>query len=172
MLAASSSVDLTTASTFVNEHLPERVIALPESSWGSGGNHFTWLNPDTEWMWPIIHGAESRMETLAAEFPDASGRQASILDQAARELLLLQSSDWPFLVTTGQAREYATQRFNEHVDRFNMMAEMAERNGDHSPEDIQMLDALEERDNPFPTIDYRVFAARQGQAGITATPVP
>ena len=44
-----------------------------------------------------------------------------MLNQAARELLLLESSDWPFLVTTGQAKEYASQRFNEHVDRFNAL---------------------------------------------------
>lgn len=169
LLAASSTVDLTTASTFVNQHHPERVIALPESSWGSGGNHFTWLNQDTEWMWPIIHGAESRMEALVAANPDASGVRAAILDQAARELLLLQSSDWPFLVTTGQAREYASQRFTEHADRFVMLAEMVERETEPTPEDIQMLEALQDRDNPFPTIDYRSFAARQGQAGVTTT---
>lgn len=164
LLASSEQVALTTASGFVEKHPPETVIALPESSWGSGGNHFTWSNVDTEWMWPAIHGSENRMEQLVERFPDAEGSQESVLNQAARELLLLQSSDWPFLVTTGQAKEYASQRFSDHVDRFNALASIAERDEALSPQEQDMLDALAQRDNPFPDIDYRVFAARQGTA--------
>jgi 1,4-alpha-glucan branching enzyme len=163
-LAASDIVDLTTASTFVEEHNPDRVMALPESSWGSGGNHFTWLNQDTEWMWPIIHGAERRIEFLVAKYPEATEEQAKVLNQAVRELLLLQSSDWPFLVTTGQAKEYASQRFTEHVDRFDALADILERGGEMTVEESEMLAALSERDNPFPSIDYHSFAARQGHA--------
>lgn len=163
-LSRSRVVDFTTASGYVDEHQPERVIALPESSWGSGGTHFTWLNVDTEWMWPPIHQAERRMEALVAAHPDASGAKLDVLNQAARELLLLQSSDWPFLVTTGQAKEYASMRFTEHVDRFNEVADIADRPDEPSPAEMEMLTALAERDNPFPTIDYRVFAERQGSA--------
>lgn len=163
-LAETPAVELTTASTFVEEHAPERVMAVPESSWGSGGNHFTWLNHETEWMWPVIHEAERRMEQLVELVPEAEGVQAEVLAQAARELLLLQSSDWPFLVTTGQAREYATRRFSDHVDRFNTLADIAERGADLTAEETSMLEALAERDNPFPDVDYRWFAARQGSA--------
>jgi len=165
-LAASDIVDLTTASTFIEQHDPERVINLPESSWGSGGNHFTWMNVDTEWMWPIIHAAEERMEALVAAFPEATGNQRDVLDQTARELLLLESSDWPFLVTTGQAKEYATERFNGHVSRFEYLAEVAERGGALSEQDRERIAALKEKDNPFSNIDYRVFAARQGNAAL------
>jgi len=164
-LAASEEVDLTTASRFVTEHDPERVMRLPESSWGAGGNHFTWLNVDTQWMWPVIHGAEERMEALVAAHPDADGELRDVLNQAARELLLLQSSDWPFLVTTGQAREYAVQRFSEHVARFESLAEIAER-GTITDDDRVLLDELQGRDNPFRDIDYRDFAARQGNAAL------
>mgnify|MGYP006137796001 CR=1 FL=1 len=55
--------------------------------------------------------------------PHLLDRDLEVVDEERRELLLLQSSDWPFLVTTGQAKEYATQRFNEHVARFNELAE-------------------------------------------------
>lgn len=164
LLAASQSVDLTTASTFIDEHNPDRVMALPESSWGAGGNHFTWMNAETEWMWPIIHATERRMETLVEANPDALGTLAELLNQAARELLLLQSSDWPFLVTTGQAKDYASQRFTEHVDRFEALAEIAERGDEVTLEESDMLAALADRDNPFPAIDYRAFRERQGSA--------
>ena len=165
-LAESDVVDMTTATAFVTEHAPERVMALPESSWGSGGNHFTWLNHETEWMWPIIHAAENRMETLVQSNPDVNDARARVLNQAARELLLLQSSDWPFLVTTGQAKEYASQRFTDHVDRFNALADLLDRGEELTPEEEDMLEALHERDNPFPTVDYRSFGPRQGHAGL------
>ncbi len=164
-LAESDSVDLVTATQVVDAYTPDRVIELPESSWGAGGNHSTWMNPQTEWMWPIIHGAERRMEILVAELADADGDMARALAQAGRELLLLQSSDWPFLVTTGQAREYATKRFREHVERFDEMADVAEA-GEFGPKALERLKALEQRDNPFEGLDYRDFAERQGHAEI------
>ena len=162
-MAASETVELTTATRIVEEHGPDRVMALPESSWGAGGSHFTWLNVDTQWMWPPIHAAERRMEQLVAEAPEADGERLELLNQAARELLLLESSDWPFLVTTGQAKEYAAERFTEHLERFNRVAELAEAGTPMTDEQKTWFTALQERDNPFPDIDYRVFAARQGQ---------
>jgi 1,4-alpha-glucan branching enzyme len=167
-LAARPSVELTTASRIIENHPPRQVLSLPESSWGAGGGHYTWLNDDTEWMWPLIHAAERKMEVLAAAYPDASGTRREVLNQAARELLLLQSSDWPFLVTTGQAKEYAIERFQEHLSRYDQLAALAEQ-AELSTSDLEYLTSLRERDNPFPDIDYRDWAARQGYAG--AAPV-
>jgi len=163
-LSRSEVVELTTASRIIDEHAPERVLALPESSWGAGGGHFTWLNPDTEWMWPVIHKAERQMEELVAAYPNAAGIQRDVLNQAARELLLLESSDWPFLVTTGQAKEYAIERFNEHVSRFEALAEFAAAGENLTDEQRAHLAELHEADNPFAAIDYREFAERQGRA--------
>ncbi len=161
-LAGSSVVELTTASSYLAEHEPQRMLAIPESSWGSGGNHWTWDNPQTEWVWQPIHEAEARMEALVERFPDAVGGLRRVLDQAARELLLLQSSDWPFLITTGQAGEYAKLRFLQHLDRYTRLAELAETYG--SGVDPQFADECYVYDNVFPDIDYRWFAPRQGSA--------
>ena len=106
------------------------------------------------------------MEGLVAANPSAEGDQLELLSQAARELLLLQSSDWPFLVTTGQAKEYASERFTEHLERFNHLALLAESGTSLDAEGHKFLESLRERDNAFPTIDYRVFASRQGEAGL------
>ena len=75
------------------------------------------------------------------------------LNQLARENLLLQSSDWPFLITTWQAKDYATDRFNEHVDRFSLIADMIEDGNI----DEAKLSEIESIDNCFPEIDYRVY---------------
>jgi 1,4-alpha-glucan branching enzyme len=112
-------------------------------------------------MWPLIHAAERRMEDLVTRFPNSDGTRRDVLNQAARELLLLQSSDWPFLVTTLQAKEYAAERFQEHLERFDQLAALAEAST-YSAEDESYLAALRERDNPFATIDYGDWAPRQG----------
>ena len=126
-LSASETVELTTATGYLDQHPPREVLALPEGSWGSGGTHFTWDNADTHWVWPLIHAAEVRMEALVAAHPDAGG--GSCGGAGAGRLgscFWLQSSDWPFLMSTGQAKEYATERFLTHLDRFSHLAGLAE----------------------------------------------
>lgn len=162
-LSTHPDVELTTARAYLDAHPPTEVLDLPESSWGAGGTHWTWLNPDTEWVWPLIHHAERRMEALVARYPDAQGELRDVLNQAARELVLLEASDWPFLITTGQAKEYASGRFQQHAARFHHLAQMAE-SGALSEADRRFLRQVMELDNPFPTIDYRNFRAREGMA--------
>jgi 1,4-alpha-glucan branching enzyme len=159
-LSVNPDVELTTAGDYLETDPPQEVISLPESSWGEGGGHWTWLNPQTEWMWPLIHHAERRMEQLVERYPQAEGEMLGVLNQAARELLLLEASDWPFLVSTGQAKEYASGRFQQHLARFNHLAAIADA-GAVSEEDRRFLSATAELDNPFPEIDYRVFRERE-----------
>jgi len=163
-LTRDPEVAVTTAGGYLGEYPPEEAIILPEGSWGKAGDHSTWLNPETEWMWPLVHEAERRMEGLVARFPDAAGERLEVLKQAARELLLLQSSDWPFLVDTGQAVAYATDRFQGHLARFNRLAILAEKEP-LDDDDRVYLQECQHLDNPFLNMDYRVFAAREGQAG-------
>jgi 1,4-alpha-glucan branching enzyme len=155
-LATSLEVELTTASAYLEQHPPQQTIILPESSWGAGGTHFTWDNGENDWMWKHIHAAEKRMEALATTYATASEAEATVLNQAAREILLLQSSDWAFLVTTGQAREYANQRFQQHVERFNKLADSLDRKAPNTA----LAQELYTLDNIFPEIDYRVFRKR------------
>lgn len=159
-LADSLNVELTTASDWLDAHPADKVIDLPESSWGHAGTHITWINPETTWMWAAVHAAEMRMEGLVARYPDANGSTLAALNQAARELLLLEASDWEFLYTTGQARQYAGDRFSEHVERFNDLAAVLEGQADDDTL-AQLAARYGERDNPFPDIDYRLFASRQ-----------
>jgi 1,4-alpha-glucan branching enzyme len=152
-LASNPEIELTTATRFITEHPPRQVLNLPEGSWGTGGTHFTWDNPETHWMWEPIHEAENRMEALVAHYPSPHNAEQAVLNQAARELLLLQSSDWPFLVTTGQAREYAIQRFSQHLERFENLAASLEKGAP----DSELAAEYWELDKVFPDIDYRWF---------------
>ena len=161
-LADSETLDLTTASEYLQAHPPSEAITLPESSWGSGGNHWTWDNPETHWMWAPIDRAQLCMETLVERHPRATDDALATLNQAARELLLLQSSDWPFLVTTGQARQYAIERYYGHLERFDRLAALVDQGA--LAEARALANEYWERDKVFPDIDYRWFAARQGRA--------
>ncbi len=152
-VASNPSVELTTASDFLAAHPPREALHLPESSWGAGGQHFVWDNPDTHWMWTPIHEAETRMTRLVARFSNSGQLEHKLLNQIARELLLLQSSDWPFLVTTGQAAEYAIQRFRSHCDRFNALAASIE----NKAPDAALAEELWQKDRVFEDIDFRWF---------------
>jgi 1,4-alpha-glucan branching enzyme len=156
-LAENPKVELTTASDYIEDNPPDKVIHLPEGSWGAGGTHFTWDNNETHWMWEPIHDAERRMQRLADEYRATRDEQITgVLNQAARELLLLESSDWPFLVTTGQARQYAVQRFSQHLERFNSLTDSVEAGAP----DGDLAARLWERDRLFPNIDFRWWASK------------
>lgn len=159
LLAQNPKVELVTASQYVEQHTPDQVIHLPEGSWGAGGTHFTWDNNDTHWMWAPIHEAEERMERLANQYADQYDDDLikGVLNQAARELLLLESSDWPFLVTTGQARQYSVQRFSQHLERFTELADSVDRGAP----DGALAARMWERDRLFPDVDYRWWVTKK-----------
>ena len=149
-----TNVSMTTATEYLEAHPPEHAIELPASSWGSGGHWHVWLNEETEWMWPEIHRTETTIKELAQKYDattDAVINRA--LKQLAREVFLLQSSDWPFLVTTGQAKQYAVERFNQHVERFDIIADMLKE----GRIDEKRLEEIESIDNCFPDVDPSLF---------------
>lgn len=154
--AACGAIETSIPSEYLDRVPPEEIIAIPESSWGLGGRHYIWQNPDTEWMWTHIHRAEQKMRELLNEFHSPTTFEKRVLNQAARELLLLQSSDWPFLVTTEQAKEYASKRFLEHLTRFDMLADALEKS-DFGESFEEFLFDVEDKDNVFDNIDYRDF---------------
>jgi 1,4-alpha-glucan branching enzyme len=130
-----------------------QVLQPAESSWGAQGNASTWVSPSNDWIHRHLHVAALKMVETVAAHPDASGAVARALDQAARELLLAQASDWPFLVQTGGAPEYAARRVREHVANCLSLLEQV-RTGSV---DGTALSRLEARNNLFPGLDHRVY---------------
>ena len=128
----------------------------PECSWGAGGFHQVWLNGSNDWLYPYLHSAAERMADLVRRYPNADGLQRWALDQAARELLLAQSSDWAFIMNSDTSVDYAVRRFKTHIHRFTRLTDMAE----HGHYDKGYLDAIAARDSLFPDMDYRIFQTR------------
>jgi len=139
------------------EHVPPaRTVALPEGSWGEGGDHRVWLNRDTEWTWDRVYSAESEWAEHLARADGAEGDLRRVLAQATRELLLLEASDWQFLITTQAARDYAERRVAEHYAEFKRLSEMARTLADGNPltaEASETLQRLEKQDFVFPRLD-------------------
>ncbi len=133
-------------------------LSLPEGSWGEGGDHRVWLNRDTEWTWDRVYSAEAEwvehLGHLAQDGNNADLRR--VLTQATRELLLLEASDWQFLVTTAAARDYAERRVAEHYAEFKRLSEMVHtlRGGEPlSVEAVATVRRLEREDFVFADLD-------------------
>ena len=70
----------------------------------------------------------------------------SVLQKAGRELLLLQASDWPFVIRSGGAVDYGTTRFAGHCTRFDRLATIAEALAAGAPPGLLEKVQIEEAD--------------------------
>ncbi|MHB8521980.1 MAG: glycoside hydrolase family 57 protein [Limisphaerales bacterium] len=144
---------LTTPEEYLRRH-PTHQIAKPSaSSWGEEGYWRVWLNETNEWIYPHLQIAQERMTGLARRYPQASGVTERALKQAARELLLAQASDWPFILRTGANANYARKRVTDHLVRFIALHEQLTSTRVDEP----WLKQIEALDNIFPEVDYRYW---------------
>ncbi len=147
------TIQLVTPSDYL-EIYPKNQVSVPSmSSWGYKGFNEVWLEGSNDWIYRHLHEIADRMVELAQNYPSAEGDLKRALNQAARELLLLQSSDWAFIMKTGTMVEYAIKRTKNHINRFNTLYDQIKYNRI----DGGYLHRLEERDNIFPDIDYKIY---------------
>lgn len=150
------NIALTTPTEYLQRHPTQQVAQPPMSTWGARGYAEVWLNVHNDWVYPHLHAMAERMTRLADQFPTPNDLERRALNQAARELLLAQSSDWPFIITQETSVEYAEQRLRDHIVRFNKLYEQLTSHGIEG----ETLTLIESRDNIFPDIDYRIWRSR------------
>jgi len=175
-------ISAVTPGDFLDSGIPIQIQQPTASSWGENGYYKVWLNDRNSWMYPYQHDAERRMTEYANHFSDAETRghgdtkrgsasprlsvsvseplATRLLNQLARELLLAQSSDWAFQIYQGTTVEYSSRRFQSHIQRFDLIAKMLDKVGageSLSTEDEELLAEIENRDNIFQEIDFRVY---------------
>jgi 1,4-alpha-glucan branching enzyme len=151
-----SQVELISCGEYLDRYSPPGFVPLPEGSWGRNGTNEVWLNPATEWTWKHIYLAELALQQVA-ESRKWRGNPAAerLAKQLCRELLLLESSDWQFLITTEHARDYAEKRFNTHLESFRGLLDTwrkFEATGAVSEDGMKKLEELERVDSVFPEI--------------------
>jgi 1,4-alpha-glucan branching enzyme len=176
------SIELISPGDYLDRHPVHQVGQPATSTWGRNTTFETWLNAGNDWIYDHLIDCGDRMQALAdkaqngpiekagakkAGAKKASAKEASAdkpsalkeraLAQCARELLLAQSSDWPFIISQGTSSEYASRRVRDHVARFHTLADEI----DAGKINEQQLAALEAIDNIFPEVDYRLWATDQ-----------
>jgi 1,4-alpha-glucan branching enzyme len=163
-----------TCSKYLERYPRAGFIAMPEGSWGAEGNHQVWMNPETSWTYSHIYPAElyTREVCTAGKWRE-SELGTRIVQQLCRELLLIESSDWQFLITTGAARDYGEMRFLTHNEQFLELKgiwEAFEQDGRLNGHMTSRLSEIEQRDNIFPDIDpgHWVAGAHETQGEATA----
>jgi 1,4-alpha-glucan branching enzyme len=171
--AKQSDLFLTTPSEYLAAHPTQQMVEAAASTWGQNGHLAVWLDPSNAWIYAQLQAALQKISELARKYADEIVRQPlrssgaasaggalpqqftdRLLKQLARELLLAQSSDWAFLMKTGTARAYATQRTIDHLARFNRLHDQFVAN----IVDEEFLRDCEWRDNLFPNVNWRYYA--------------
>lgn len=142
-----------TPGDFLDSNMEIQIQKPSASSWGENGYYKVWLNDKNSWMYPYQHDAERKMTELANRFNEPSALENRVLNQLARELLLAQSSDWAFQIYQGTTVQYSSRRFESHIHRFSLLADALEKGEIDEP----LLAEIENRDNIFQEIDYRVY---------------
>ncbi|HDS08880.1 MAG TPA: DUF1957 domain-containing protein, partial [Firmicutes bacterium] len=156
-LHEKGKVNLKTAGEFLKDNPPTRIISIPEGSWGQGGFHYIWMNEWTKWTWKHVYQAEYMMKEIVK--PDDWEKDEflkKLIQQLARELLILQASDWQFLISTWSARDYAEMRITKHSEDFLKLHEIIveyKKNGKLSSSQQKYFDYLFDRDRIFPEVD-------------------
>ena len=147
-----NEIRMITPPEYLAENPRNHVITPSLSSWGYKGYSEMWLQGANDWIYRHLHVASERMSELARGYPAAQGLLRRALNQALRELLLAQSSDWAFILGTGTHTSYAVRRTKDHLLRFNRIYEDIKANNINE----NWLSDIEHKDNLFPNIDYQV----------------
>lgn len=156
-LANNPHVGSITAPEYLERYPDNQVATPPLCSWGFKGYSEFWLNGSNDWIYRHLHKADERMIEMANRHKGVTDpllRRA--LNQAARELLLAQSSDWAFIMKTNTMVEYAIKRTKDHIGRFLAIYDMVKTNKINE----KQIKDMEYRDNIFAEIDFNVFCDR------------
>lgn len=150
------TVRLVTLSQYLDQNPVNQTATPCMSSWGHQGFNEVWLNQRNQWIYPHLHQAAEDMKELAVTRPGVAGLTFRALNQAARELLLAQASDWAFMINSGAMEEYASARTKSHLLRFHRIKQQIESD----TIDEAWLGKIETQDDIFPGVDvFRDFCA-------------
>ncbi len=144
----SQNIELTTLKEYLLESPMIQLCEPSPSSWGEGGFHKYWLNKSNSWVVNQWSKASKEM-VFRCSNKLSNGKNLRILRQAARELLLSQSSDWSFILRAGTTTELAKERINRHLNRFWLLLNSLDNNKLLSESELKRI---ESEDRIFPLI--------------------
>jgi 1,4-alpha-glucan branching enzyme len=165
-LRAHPGVRPATGSGHLAQHPARTALRMPAGSWGANGDFSMWLSDQTVWTWERLWPLEERFWDVAAAALSSEAARP-VLAQAARELLLAQSSDWQFIISTGAATDYGERRFREHcTDAEMLVAALADGSDAALETGRRRAVELARRDALFPDVLPAVAAALAGSRSL------
>ncbi len=153
-----NEIDFITPGEYMDKY-PELQVCEPAiSTWGAGGTNAQWMECEEADIYIHLDMMSRIMCKLANKYKDEKDKiKIKALNQCARELLLLQTSDWEFNLTCYRVMEYSYERINAHIERFNKLYEQIEQN----TIDEQYLKNIEWKDKILPELDYRDYISNK-----------
>ena len=122
--AVRADLEPITLRDFLKRH-PVMVRATPSAStWGARGHSAVWIDESNAYLWRHVHHASRDVVRAVRARPDADGDVRDALRQMVTELLLLQSSDWPFILKMETSAGYAEMRARAHAARIRKLRSM------------------------------------------------
>ncbi len=147
------TIKMITPSEYLSVYPTQDTGHLPQSTWGRNGYGEVWINPENAWIYRHLHQAEKNMIYLAEMFVQPNSEEERALNMAGKQLLLAQSSDWPFIMDNKSMVDYAIRRIKEHIGIFHQLyRELL----DHRT-DLQKLEKWERRWPIFPSFSFQFF---------------
>lgn len=131
-ISHSPFIKLSQVSNVIAEQKTFTSVSIIEGSWGEKNNHSVWINDKVKWCWELIYNAENRFRNLIsnyseAEFKKMPKKNLEIFNLVLIELMLMQSSDWEFLIHNGSAADYAEMRIVNHYSDFLRLCNYIEK---------------------------------------------
>jgi len=130
--------------------------ALRPGSWGSGKDWRVWEGAAVADLVEQSRDAQRRvLDVVSKAVREHPGQRSDALDQLVRELFLLTSSDWAFMVTKDSAAAYARSRHAAHLARLTELADVVSAGRNAAADRVAAR--LREVDGPFGHLDARVL---------------
>ena len=150
---AESDFSTITPYKYLQKYPTNQIVDVSMSSWGANGYYDVWIDGSNDYAYRHLHKAAQKMIELANGREPYNELEYRALNQAARELLMAQTSCWEFIMYTGTMVGYAHKKISDHIHRlFKIYEDYKNGNLDES-----WLREIESRDNIFPEMDYRIY---------------
>jgi len=147
------AIELVTPADYLDQYPTNQVVELSPSTWGRGSDSTVWVGSNNDYIYRHLKWGGEKMKELANQQSVNGGVPGRAKAQAARELLLAQSSDWAFMMADDNTAEYGHRRFRTHM--LNFIGLYRQIRTDSCDE--RWLSRLEATDNLFPYIDLTHF---------------
>ena len=147
---SKSSIYLTNYPDYSKNVPLKQTGTMPYSSWGQNGYGEVWLDPSNDWIYFHLQECATEVWQICKNNKGAVGQRKKALNQLIRELLLAQSSDWPFILKANTVPQYATKRLEAHILNSQKLIKQISQN---QIDELELAE-MERSNGLFPYMDF------------------